>query len=74
MPGQVLVAGTREGSLFIWQTSATATSGRGAWPQVHQNLRNTNDYTGPGASSVIARGSTPHGALPHQRKVAAPTP
>ena len=51
MPDQVLVAGTREGTLFIWRTSAPATAGRGAWPQVHQNLWNTNDYTGPAAAS-----------------------
>ena len=47
MPNQVLVAGTREGELFIWQTSAPASASRGAWPQVHQNLWNTNDYSGP---------------------------
>jgi hypothetical protein len=43
---QVLVAGTREGELFMWQTAAPACGPRGAWPQVHQNLQNTNDYTG----------------------------
>ncbi len=43
---QVLVAGTREGELFVWQTPAPACGPRGAWPQVHQNLQNTNDYTG----------------------------
>jgi hypothetical protein len=46
MPQQVVVAGTREGELFIWQTSAPACGPRGAWPQVHQNLWNTNDYSG----------------------------
>jgi hypothetical protein len=47
---QVLVAGTREGELFIWQTGAPATDPSGAWPQVHQNLWNTGDYSG-GSSS-----------------------
>jgi hypothetical protein len=47
MSQQVLVAGTREGELFIWRTSAPASASRGAWPQVHQNLWNTNDYSGP---------------------------
>jgi hypothetical protein len=47
MSQQVLVAGTREGELFIWRTSAPASAARGAWPQVHQNLWNTNDYSGP---------------------------
>ncbi len=46
MPDQVLVAGTREGELFVWQTAAPASGPRGAWPQVHQNLWNTNDYSG----------------------------
>ena len=37
--------GTREGELFIWQTAAPACGPRGSWPQVHQNLWNTNDYS-----------------------------
>ena len=44
---QVLVAATREGELFVWKTDAPASGPRGAWPQVHQNLWNTNDYSGP---------------------------
>jgi hypothetical protein len=44
---QVLVAATREGELFIWRTGAPTNAPRGAWPQVHQNLWNTNDYPGP---------------------------
>ncbi|MGH9028812.1 MAG: hypothetical protein ACRDV4_04275, partial [Acidimicrobiales bacterium] len=47
MRKQVLVAATREGELFVWRTAAPASGPRGAWPQVHQNLRNTNDYSGP---------------------------
>ncbi|MGH9078671.1 MAG: S8 family serine peptidase [Acidimicrobiales bacterium] len=47
MADQVLVAGTREGELFVWQTGAPATDPRGAWPQVHQDLRNTGDYSAP---------------------------
>ena len=49
IPDQVLVAGTREGELFIWQTAAPASGPRGAWPQVHQNLWNTDDYSGGSA-------------------------
>ena len=49
MSQQVLAAGTREGELFIWRSDAPASAARGAWPQVHQNLWNTNDY--PGAAS-----------------------
>jgi hypothetical protein len=44
---QVVVAATREGELFIWKTAAPACGPRGTWPQVHQNLQNTNDYSGP---------------------------
>jgi hypothetical protein len=51
MPDQVLVAGTREGELFIWRTEASACETRGAWPQVHQNLQNTNDYSGKRAAT-----------------------
>jgi hypothetical protein len=46
MADQVLVTGTREGELFVWQTGAPAGGPRGAWPQLHQNLRNTGDYGG----------------------------
>jgi hypothetical protein len=51
MPNQVLVAGTREGELFVWQTGAPASEPSGAWPQVHQNLWNTGDYSGTPAPS-----------------------
>ena len=54
MRQQVLVTGTREGELFIWRTGAPACGPRGTWPQVHQNLRNTNDYTGKTTSSTSA--------------------
>lgn len=54
MPNQVLVAGTREGELFVWRTGASACEARGAWPQVHQNLQNTNDYSGVRAASTGA--------------------
>jgi hypothetical protein len=51
---EVLVAGTREGELFIWQTGAPACGPRGAWPQVHQNLWNTNDYSAVVGPSIGA--------------------
>jgi hypothetical protein len=56
LPDQVLVAATREGELFEWQTTATASGPRGAWPQVHQNLWNTDDYSG--GTLAPAAGST----------------
>ena len=46
MSQQVVVTATREGELFVWRTAASACDARGAWPQVHQNLWNTNDYSG----------------------------
>jgi hypothetical protein len=46
MTDQVLVAGTREGELFIWSTGAIACGPRGSWPEIHQNLWNTDDYSG----------------------------
>jgi hypothetical protein len=51
MPDQVLVTGTREGELFIWKTPSPACGPRGAWPQVHQNLWNTNDYSGSSSAT-----------------------
>ncbi|HXW39388.1 MAG TPA: S8 family serine peptidase [Acidimicrobiales bacterium] len=66
MPDQVLAAGTREGELFVWKTTAPATAPRGPWPQVHQNLQNTGDYTGsgpaPSAPSTPPRRPTRHAA------------
>jgi len=55
MPDQVLVAGTREGELFMWRTGASACQARGPWPQVHQNLQNTNDYSGRAASTEACK-------------------
>ena len=56
---QVLVTGTREGELFIWQTAAPASGPRGAWPQVHQNLANTGDYSGGTTASATAPATAP---------------
>ncbi len=44
---QVVATGTREGELFVWQTGAPASGPRGTWPQIHQNLANTGDFTPP---------------------------
>lgn len=52
---QVVVAATREGELFVWRTTAPACGPRGAWPQVHQNLQNTDDYSGPVSSGPACR-------------------
>ncbi len=58
MADQVLAAGTREGELFIWQTGAPAADPSGAWPQVHQNLWNTGDYSGPSSAGAGAAAGT----------------
>jgi hypothetical protein len=60
MPDQVLVAATREGELFVWQTAAPASAPSGAWPQVHQNLWNTGDY--PGTPMLSKSGAVSPGA------------
>jgi hypothetical protein len=72
LPDQVLVAGTREGQLFIWQTGAPASGPRGAWPEVHQNLANTGDYSGGASASapegaVASRGITKVARRPRRR-------
>ena len=57
MRKQVLVAGTREGELFDRCPSVRSPWD---WPQVHQNLWNTNDYTaevGPSAGACRKRAS-----------------
>ena len=40
---QVLAAGTRTGTLFVWSTSTPATSSCGPWPESHHDLWNTDN-------------------------------
>jgi Subtilase family len=52
---QVLVAGTRDGDLFLWNTPTKACAPSGPWPREHHDLSNTNDleatsYTEPSCS------------------------
>ncbi len=58
---QVLATGTREGELFVWNTSTPACASSGPWPRQHHDLWNTGnlDSTGAPASSCPQPG---HGA------------
>ena len=60
---QVLATGSREGELFVWNTSTPACASSGPWPRQHHDLWNTGnlDSTGVPASSC-----------PHQVTVPAP--
>lgn len=40
---QVLVAGTRDGDLFVWSTSTPRCASSGPWPREHHDLSNSND-------------------------------
>jgi hypothetical protein len=40
---QVVVAGTRDGDLFVWSTPTPACAPSGPWPREHHDLSNTND-------------------------------
>jgi hypothetical protein len=39
---QVVVAGTRDGDLFLWSTPTPASSSSGPWPRQHHDLENTS--------------------------------
>ena len=43
LPYQVLVAGTRDGDLFLWATSTPACASSGPWPREHHDLFNSNN-------------------------------
>lgn len=49
---QVLVSGTRSGSLLVWRTPTSACATSGPWPQVHHDLWNTQDLSGSGAPAA----------------------
>jgi len=40
---QVVVAGTRDGDLFVWSTSTPRCASSGPWPREHHDLSNTNN-------------------------------
>jgi hypothetical protein len=58
---QVLATGTREGELFVWNTSTPACASSGPWPRQHHDLWNTGDLdsTGAPASSCQHRATPP---------------
>ena len=43
LDNQVVVAGTRDGDLFVWSTTAGRCDPSGPWPREHHDLSNTND-------------------------------
>jgi Subtilase family len=47
---QVLVAGTRDGDLFVWSTPTPSCAPSGPWPREHHDLSNTNDLAATGAT------------------------
>ncbi|MHB8220284.1 MAG: S8/S53 family peptidase, partial [Acidimicrobiales bacterium] len=54
---QVLAAGTRTGTLFVWQTTTPATASCGPWPEAHHDLWNTGNLeeaAAPGSSCATA--------------------
>jgi hypothetical protein len=46
---QVLAAGTRDGSLFVWSTAVARCAPSGPWPREHHDLWNTGDLSATGA-------------------------
>ena len=60
---QVLATGTREGELFVWNTSTLACRSSGPWPRQHHDVWNTSNLDSTGA---------PASRCPHQ--VTVPTP
>ena len=66
LANQVLVAGTRDGDLFIWSTPTTRCASSGPWPRQHHDLYNTDnlDATGAPAFACGAGASSPHAESP----------
>jgi hypothetical protein len=51
---QVLVAGTRDGDLFVWSTPTPASAPSGPWPKQHHDLENTSNLGAPAAPAPVA--------------------
>ncbi len=49
---QVVVAGTRDGDLFLWSTPTPIGAPSGPWPREHHDLQNTNNLQAPGAPTA----------------------
>ncbi len=43
LPDQVVVAGSRDGDLFVWSTPTPSTASSGPWPREHHDLQNTSN-------------------------------
>jgi hypothetical protein len=54
---QVVVAGTRDGDLFVWSTPTPAGAPSGPWPREHHDLENTSNLDAPVAPvAAVASG------------------
>lgn len=53
---QVLVAGTREGQLYVWSTTTPGCAPSGPWPRSHHDLWNTGDLSESGATASACAG------------------
>jgi hypothetical protein len=61
---QVVVAGTRDGDLFVWSTSTPATAPSGPWPREHHDLENTSNLdASSSALPVVGLPGTALGSL-----------
>ncbi|HEY2429449.1 MAG TPA: hypothetical protein VGI06_11000, partial [Acidimicrobiales bacterium] len=49
LPDQVLVAGTRQGDVFVWSTPTPRCAPSGPWPRDHHDLWNTGNLSAVGA-------------------------
>jgi len=56
---QVLAAGTRTGTLFVWQTTTPATASCGPWPEAHHDLWNTGNLEEAAAPGSACANVTP---------------
>jgi hypothetical protein len=61
---QVLATGTREGELFVWNTSTPACASSGPWPRQHHDLWNTGNLDSTGAPTT---------GCPHQGPMPGPS-
>jgi hypothetical protein len=52
---QVLATGTREGELFVWDTSTPACASSGPWPRQHHDPWNTGNLDSNGAPASKCR-------------------
>jgi hypothetical protein len=58
LSNQVLVAGTRDGYLFVWTTPTPRCAASGPWPREHHDLFNTNNLNATGGPAFSCSGAT----------------